>query len=148
MEGKLGLMASRTHLGAQLPGAAPVDAWLGGELVLCPQDPRVVVSTLMKLAGGSPSLSKELNVDAFLDQASLLHTLYACEAALFVPASGLLHPQGVQQVQVFGFLWTHDLTTCAPVREASSCWWDSSCLLLQGLNSLPSSRILTSVPPV
>jgi hypothetical protein len=33
-----------------------------------PQDPRVVVSALMKLAGGSPSLAKELNVDAFLKQ--------------------------------------------------------------------------------
>jgi hypothetical protein len=32
------------------------------------QDPRVVVSALMKLAGGSPSLAKELNVDAFLQQ--------------------------------------------------------------------------------
>jgi hypothetical protein len=28
----------------------------------------VVVSALMKLAGGSPSLAKELNVDAFLQQ--------------------------------------------------------------------------------
>ena len=34
----------------------------------CLQDPRVVVSALMKLAGGSPSLAKELNVDAFLQQ--------------------------------------------------------------------------------
>lgn len=47
------------------------------------QDPRVVVSTLMKLAGGSPSLSKELNVDAFLEQASLLlllltHSISSC----------------------------------------------------------------------
>ena len=33
-----------------------------------------MVSTLMKLAGGSPSLSKELNIDAFLAQARpLLH---------------------------------------------------------------------------
>jgi hypothetical protein len=36
--------------------------------VTCLQDPRVVVSALMKLAGGSPSLAKELNVDAFLQQ--------------------------------------------------------------------------------
>ncbi|KAI3849998.1 hypothetical protein MKX03_015343 [Papaver bracteatum] len=33
------------------------------------QDPKVVVSVLMKLAGGCPSLSDQLNVDAFLEQA-------------------------------------------------------------------------------
>lgn len=33
------------------------------------RDPRVVVSTLMKLAGGSAKMSAELNVDAFLAQA-------------------------------------------------------------------------------
>jgi hypothetical protein len=32
------------------------------------QDYKVVVSSLMKLAGGSPSLAAELNVDAFLRQ--------------------------------------------------------------------------------
>lgn len=32
------------------------------------QDPRIVISTLMKLAGGSPSFASELNVDAFLEQ--------------------------------------------------------------------------------
>ena len=30
---------------------------------------QVVISTLMKLAGGSPSLSQKLNVDAFIKQA-------------------------------------------------------------------------------
>jgi Zn-dependent protease with chaperone function len=33
------------------------------------QDHKVVISTLMKLAGGSPSLSQRLNVDAFIKQA-------------------------------------------------------------------------------
>lgn len=37
--------------------------------LLVAQDPRVVASVLMKLAGGSPSLSSQLNLDAFLDQA-------------------------------------------------------------------------------
>lgn len=37
--------------------------------LLVAQDPRVVMSALMKLAGGSPSLASELNVDAFLRQA-------------------------------------------------------------------------------
>jgi len=33
------------------------------------QDPKVVISVLMKLAGGCPSLANQLNVDAFLEQA-------------------------------------------------------------------------------
>ena len=36
--------------------------------LLVAQDPRVVVSALMKLAGGCPSFAGELNVDAFLQQ--------------------------------------------------------------------------------
>ncbi|MDJ0555615.1 MAG: M48 family metallopeptidase [Microcoleaceae cyanobacterium MO_207.B10] len=37
--------------------------------LLATQDPKVVVSVLMKLAGGSPTLASKLNVDAFLAQA-------------------------------------------------------------------------------
>ncbi|MGA1474757.1 MAG: peptidase M48, partial [Prochlorothrix sp.] len=37
--------------------------------LLVSQDPRVVASVLMKLTGGSPQLSAQLNLDAFLDQA-------------------------------------------------------------------------------
>lgn len=37
--------------------------------LLATQDPKVVASVLMKLAGGSPSISAKLNVDAFLAQA-------------------------------------------------------------------------------
>lgn len=37
--------------------------------LLVAQDPRVVASVLMKLSGGSPSLSSQLNLDAFLAQA-------------------------------------------------------------------------------
>ena len=37
--------------------------------LLATQDPQVVVSVLMKLAGGSPTISPQLNVDAFLAQA-------------------------------------------------------------------------------
>lgn len=36
--------------------------------LLVAQDRRVIISALMKLAGGSPSLANELNVDAFLEQ--------------------------------------------------------------------------------
>lgn len=37
--------------------------------LLVVQDPKVVISVLMKLAGGCPSLAGQLNVDAFLEQA-------------------------------------------------------------------------------
>lgn len=37
--------------------------------LLVAQDSKVVISALMKLAGGSPSFANELNVDAFLQQA-------------------------------------------------------------------------------
>lgn len=37
--------------------------------LLATQNPRVVASVLMKLAGGSPSLANQLNLDAFLEQA-------------------------------------------------------------------------------
>ena len=37
--------------------------------LLATQNPKVVMSVLMKLAGGSPTLSSQLNLDAFIDQA-------------------------------------------------------------------------------
>ena len=37
--------------------------------LLATQDPQVVMSVLMKLSGGSPSLASQLNLDAFLAQA-------------------------------------------------------------------------------
>lgn len=37
--------------------------------LLVAQDPRIVASLLMKLCGGSPTISSQLNVDAFLEQA-------------------------------------------------------------------------------
>lgn len=37
--------------------------------LLALQDPRVVMSVLMKLAGGSPTLAPQLNLDAFIEQA-------------------------------------------------------------------------------
>ncbi|XP_057491085.1 plastoglobule-localized metallopeptidase 48, chloroplastic-like isoform X2 [Actinidia eriantha] len=37
--------------------------------LLVAQDPKVVISVLMKLAGGCPSLADQLNVDEFLEQA-------------------------------------------------------------------------------
>ncbi len=37
--------------------------------LLVAQDPKVMASVLMKLAGGSPKLASQLNVEAFIDQA-------------------------------------------------------------------------------
>lgn len=37
--------------------------------LLATQDPKVVMSVLMKLAGGSPKLAPQLNLDAFIEQA-------------------------------------------------------------------------------
>lgn len=37
--------------------------------LLATQDPKIVMSVLMKLAGGSPSLAPQLNLDAFIEQA-------------------------------------------------------------------------------
>ena len=37
--------------------------------LLATQNPKVVMSVLMKLAGGSPSLAPQLNLEAFIDQA-------------------------------------------------------------------------------
>ncbi len=68
----------------QLPGGTAVAQGLQTQLMewvrcaefscdraalLATQNPRVVASVLMKLAGGSPTLAKQLNLDAFLAQA-------------------------------------------------------------------------------
>ena len=47
--------------------------------LLATQDPRVVASVLMKLAGGSPTLAPKLNVDAFLAQARAYDDLSSTE---------------------------------------------------------------------
>jgi Zn-dependent protease with chaperone function len=43
--------------------------------LLATQNPRVVASVLMKLAGGSPKLMSQLNLDAFIDQARAYEAL-------------------------------------------------------------------------
>ncbi|MCW6051175.1 M48 family metallopeptidase [Lyngbya sp. CCAP 1446/10] len=47
--------------------------------LLATQDPRVVASVLMKLAGGSPTLAPKLNLDAFLVQARAYDDLSSTE---------------------------------------------------------------------
>lgn len=47
--------------------------------LLAVQDPKIVMSVLMKLAGGSPTLAPHLNLDAFIDQARAYETFSATE---------------------------------------------------------------------
>lgn len=64
--------------------------------LLVVQDYKVVVSSLMKLAGGSPSLAAELNVDAFLRQAKSYDDLQRANPMSFwlrnAQTSALTHP--------------------------------------------------------
>lgn len=46
--------------------------------LLVAQDRDVVISALMKLAGGTPSFASELNIDAFLQQVSAVTSSKAC----------------------------------------------------------------------
>lgn len=47
--------------------------------LLAVQDPKIVMSVLMKLAGGSPSLAPLLNLEAFIDQAKSYDAVSASE---------------------------------------------------------------------
>lgn len=63
--------------------------------LLATQDARVVASVLMKLAGGSPSLSPQLNLDAFLAQARAYETANDTplgEAVQQLRSPSLTHP--------------------------------------------------------
>jgi Zn-dependent protease with chaperone function len=69
--------------------------------LLATQDARVVASVLMKLAGGSPSLSPQLNLDAFLAQ-----------ARAYDSASGTAVSEALQQLR------NQNLTHPLPVLRA------------------------------
>lgn len=63
--------------------------------LLATQDPRIVSSVLMKLAGGSPNLAWQLNLDAFLAQAKTYDTISESELGrIFKEAQSaqLTHP--------------------------------------------------------
>lgn len=63
--------------------------------LLATQNPRTVMSVLMKLAGGSPSLSPLLNLDAFIDQAKDYDEISATELGEMLKTtqnSQLTHP--------------------------------------------------------
>jgi Zn-dependent protease with chaperone function len=70
--------------------------------LLVAQDPKVVVSVLMKLAGGSPRLSPLLNVDAFLAQARAYEALseeQLADAMRQIRTRDLTHPVPVLRAQ-------------------------------------------------
>lgn len=52
--------------------------------LLVAQDPKVVISVLMKLAGGSPSIADQLNVDAFLEQARSYDRASSSSVGLYI----------------------------------------------------------------
>ncbi|WP_088241496.1 M48 family metallopeptidase [Calothrix rhizosoleniae] len=63
--------------------------------LLVTQDPKVIMSVLMKLAGGSPKLSSQLNLDAFIAQARAYDEISNTELGEMVKAthtSQLTHP--------------------------------------------------------
>ena len=63
--------------------------------LLATQNPKVVMSVLMKLAGGSPSLSSQLNLDAFIDQARAYYDISKTELGEMVKSARtaeLSHP--------------------------------------------------------
>jgi Zn-dependent protease with chaperone function len=63
--------------------------------LLATQDPRIVMSVLMKLAGGSPTLSPQLNLDAFVDQARAYEDISKTELGEMVKiarTAELTHP--------------------------------------------------------
>ena len=63
--------------------------------LLATQDPKVVMSLLMKLAGGSPTLAPQLNLDAFIAQARAYDNISNTELGEMLKAaqtSQLTHP--------------------------------------------------------
>jgi Zn-dependent protease with chaperone function len=70
--------------------------------LLATQDARVVASVLMKLAGGSPTLAPQLNLDAFLDQARSYEALSDTQLGEFLKqmrTQELTHPVPVLRAQ-------------------------------------------------
>ncbi|MBE9015573.1 M48 family metallopeptidase [Chroococcidiopsidales cyanobacterium LEGE 13417] len=63
--------------------------------LLATQDPKVVMSILMKLAGGSPVLASQLNLDAFIEQARAYDNISNTEIGEMLKSahsSQLTHP--------------------------------------------------------
>ncbi|NJN73052.1 MAG: M48 family metallopeptidase [Limnothrix sp. RL_2_0] len=69
---------------------------------LVSQDPKIVMSVLMKLAGGSPTLAPLLNLDAFMEQAKTYETLSQSQLGIMLretQTAQLSHPVPVIRAQ-------------------------------------------------
>jgi Zn-dependent protease with chaperone function len=69
---------------------------------LVSQDPKIVMSVLMKLAGGSPSLAPLLNLDAFMEQAQAYESLSQSQLGKLLrdnQTAQLTHPVPVIRAQ-------------------------------------------------
>lgn len=76
--------------------------------LLVTQDPRVVMSVLMKLAGGSPTLAPQLNLDAFIAQARAYEAVSETELGKMLKmlqTSQLSHPVPVLRAKEID-LWS------------------------------------------
>lgn len=97
---------------------------------LVTQDPKTVMSVLMKLAGGSPTLAPLLNLDAFMEQAQAYENLSHSQLGKLL-----------QENQ------TAQLTHPVPVIRAQAIWqWSSSqeySSLLQNKNVEYNSKCLS-----
>lgn len=69
---------------------------------LVSQDPKIIMSVLMKLAGGSPSLAPLLNLDAFMEQAKTYEALSQSQLGKLLQenqSAQLTHPVPVIRAQ-------------------------------------------------
>jgi Zn-dependent protease with chaperone function len=89
--------------------------------LLATQDPKIVVSLLMKLAGGSPTLASQLNVEAFLAQARAYQETTKTplgEMLKGIQTSPLTHPLPVLRAKEID-LWASSQNYCALVQNGS-----------------------------
>lgn len=77
--------------------------------LLATQEPMAVVSVLMKLAGGSPTLAKQLNPEAFLRQARAYDAVDRSQLGMLLKqmqSAGLTHPVPVLRAKEID-RWAH-----------------------------------------
>lgn len=89
--------------------------------LLATQDPRLVVSLLMKLAGGSPTLAPQLNVEAFLAQARAYQEMTKTplgELLKGIQTTPLTHPLPVLRAKEID-LWASSQNYSALVQNSS-----------------------------
>jgi Zn-dependent protease with chaperone function len=91
--------------------------------LLVAQDPRVVISLLIKLSGGSPSLVSQLNVEAFLEQARTYETSgdddALGEALKQIRTQDLTHPVPVLRAREID-RWAHTQEYYSLVKSDST----------------------------